>query len=252
MVSLSLRIVPHLTGYVHTQTNPLYSYSKAKTIANAERIVSIYKTLDSSFDASRVCIKIPSTWEGLEACRVLEKNGISTLATTLFSMEQAALAADAGCTYIAPYVNELKVHFVPGYVDQNKAFLLCHQAQSYYATHKFKTLVLPASLTSISEVMDLAGVHHITVSPPLLKLLAETPGTGMKAMFPNTKLLENNALTKGNFEFDDILRDESKWRMAYTLSDGGNNEVKLGQAINIFVKMQRGLEGLAEGILGSG
>lgn len=64
-------------------------------------IVSIYKALDPSFDASRVCIKIPSTWEGLEACRVLEKNGISTLATTLFSMEQAALAADAGCTYVS-------------------------------------------------------------------------------------------------------------------------------------------------------
>lgn len=62
-------------------------------------IVSIYKALNPSFDATRLCIKIPSTWEGIEACRVLEKKGISTLATTLFSMEQAALAADAGCTY---------------------------------------------------------------------------------------------------------------------------------------------------------
>ena len=56
-----------------------------------------------------MCIKIPSTWEGLQACRVLEASGTKTLATTLFTLEQAALAAEAGCLYIAPYVNEIKV-----------------------------------------------------------------------------------------------------------------------------------------------
>lgn len=95
--------------------------------------------------------------------------------------------------------------------------------------------------------MSLAGVHHITVSPPLLKQLAETPGTGIKAVFPNPELE-----LKSTESFDEIARDESKWRMAYTLSDGGKNEVKLGQAINIFVGMQRELEKIAEGVLGSG
>lgn len=93
--------------------------------------------------------------------------------------------------------------------------------------------------------MSLAGVHHITVSPPLLKQLAETPGTCTRAVFPKLEL----ATTEN---FDDILRDESKWRMAYTLSDGGANEVKLGQAINIFVGMQRELEKIAEEVLKSG
>lgn len=74
----------------------------------------MFKKLDPTLDPKRVCIKIPSTWEGIAACKILEAKGIATLATTLFCMEQAALAADAGCTYIAPYVNELKVHFVPG------------------------------------------------------------------------------------------------------------------------------------------
>jgi transaldolase len=115
MAKLSLRMAPYLTGFVHTQTNPHNSYSTSKTVANANRIVDIYRILDPKFDSSRVCIKIPSTWEGLAACRILEKRGVATLATTLFSMEQAALAADSGCTYIAPYVNQLKVHFVPGY-----------------------------------------------------------------------------------------------------------------------------------------
>jgi transaldolase len=107
-------MTPYLTGRALVQTNPYHAYSTAATIANAKRIIAIYKAVLPSFPSNRVCIKIPSTWEGIAACRVLEQDGIVTLATTLFSLEQAALAADAGCTYIAPYVNELPVHFVPG------------------------------------------------------------------------------------------------------------------------------------------
>lgn len=81
---------------------------------NLPGIVNIFKALAPEFDTKRVCIKIPATWEGLQACRALEVEGIATLATTMFCMEQATLAADAQCTYIAPYVNELKVHFEAG------------------------------------------------------------------------------------------------------------------------------------------
>ena len=70
--------------------------------------------VDSNAEKSRVCIKVPSTWEGLQACGILEAGGIRTLATTLFSLEQAVLAADFGCLYIAPYVNELKIFTEPG------------------------------------------------------------------------------------------------------------------------------------------
>jgi transaldolase len=77
-------------------------------------VVEIFRHLDPAFDITRICIKIPSTWEGLMACRVLELAGVRTLATTLFTFVQAVLAAEVGCTYIAPYVNQLKVHFEPG------------------------------------------------------------------------------------------------------------------------------------------
>jgi len=113
MVNLALLITPHLTGCSHVQTNPADSYSIPRTIASAERIVSLFRHIEPTYDASRVCIKIPSTWEGLQACKVLEEKGIKTLATTLFTIEQAALAGQVGCRYIAPYVNELKVHFDP-------------------------------------------------------------------------------------------------------------------------------------------
>ena len=114
------------------QTNPYYSYSIEKTIANASRknfncmnhnnstnlvflgIISLFKEFAPDLDSDRVCIKIPSTWEGIMACRSLELAGVNTLATTLFTLSQAILAAEVGCSYIAPYVNQLKVHFEPG------------------------------------------------------------------------------------------------------------------------------------------
>ena len=77
-------------------------------------IVSLYEVISYSFDSSRVCIKIPSTWQGLQACRILQEKGIKTLATTLFTIEQAALAGEVGCHYIAPYVHELKVQTEKG------------------------------------------------------------------------------------------------------------------------------------------
>ena len=78
-------------------------------------ILKLTETISSSVGvASRICIKIPSTWEGLQACRVLEKEGVSTLATTLFTKAQAILAGEVGCRYIAPYVYELKVQVEQG------------------------------------------------------------------------------------------------------------------------------------------
>ncbi|KAI0126299.1 transaldolase [Xylariales sp. AK1849] len=244
MVKLALRIVPYLKGYSHIQTNPKYSYNKEKTIENGRRIVEIFKDLDPSYDTKRICIKIPSTWEGLQACRVLEAQGIATLATTMFCMEQAGLAAHVGCTYIAPYINELRVHFDAGYVDEFKAFDFCGSAQTYYRMIGSKTQVLPASLTSIQEVMMLAGVHHITVSPPLLIRLAETPANPWEGDMGSV-FKHRDERQLGDYE--SILDDEAAWRLAFTRSQEGKSEVKNIQAINIFCEKQDGLEGLAGG-----
>jgi len=237
MVQLSVSFAPHTTGYLHVQTNPKWSYSTGKTIKNAERILAHFRHVAPDFDTKRVCIKIPATWEGLQACRELEMHGIATLATTMFCMEQAVLAAHVGCTYIAPYVNELRVHFDPSYHDSDKGFTFCAQAQRYFETEGFKTKVLAASLTSIDEIMQLAGVHHITISPPLLAELAATPAEVWKD--PN---LFGRTL---NYASQAVPLDESSWRMAFTRSKAGKDEGKIIQAINIFADMQDELENMA-------
>ncbi|RYP82589.1 hypothetical protein DL770_005554 [Monosporascus sp. CRB-9-2] len=255
MVKLALRIVPHLTGYSHIQTNPKYSYSKQKTIENAQResfnqqldcrIVAVFKELDPTYNTKRVCIKIPATWEGMQACRELEGQGIATLATTMFCMEQAALALHVGCTYIAPYINELRVHFDAGYVDENKAFDFCGSAQRYYEKIGSRTRVLPASLTSVEEVMRLAGAHHITVAPPLLRKLAETPANPWEGDTGSVFSRDHGADEEVFGDYGCIVEDEGAWRLAFTRSQGGRAEGKIVQAINIFCEKQEGLEGLA-------
>ncbi|KAJ6786809.1 hypothetical protein PWT90_03860 [Aphanocladium album] len=246
MIKLQLSFLPLTTGYVHVQTNPKLSFSTTKTVKNAQRIHSVFKALTSELDAQRLCIKIPATWEGLQACRSLEAQGIKTLATTMFCIEQAALAAEANCTYIAPYVNELRVHFDKGFVDEHKAFSFCAEAQAYYKEIGTKTQVLVASLTSIDEVMQLAGVQHITISPSLLEQLAATSTTSWQCS--GTNILDNSSGLKSysRDDFKDIIHDESAWRLAFARSGFGTSHGKIIQAINYFSDFQEKLESIAE------
>lgn len=175
-------------------------------------------------------------------------------------MEQAALASDANCTYIAPYINELKVHFETGYVfqcsslikltlcryiDLHKAFSFCREAQAYYDANNQRTRVLAASLTSVEEVLQLAGVHHVTISPVLLNELSRLDATAAKSglgeYFAVTQPPENLDATK----YSTILENESSWRLAFTRSGFGTSEGKIIQAINYFSDFQEKLEEIA-------
>ncbi|RAK98953.1 transaldolase family protein [Aspergillus ibericus CBS 121593] len=236
MVALSLRMVPHITGRIHIQTNPYYSYSTGKTIANAIRLVKLASILCPSHPQSRISIKIPSTWEGLMACQYLEKAGIRTLATTLFTLPQAMLAAEVGCTYVAPYVNQLRVHFEEDFKDPSPALPLVPLIQEYYTRESIKTQVLPASLTSTEEIFFLAGAHHITIPPKLLDELSKPLEDGFSAasLFKSPGF-DDFAGTRKPTSF---VNDESGYRLAVARDAKGKSEEKLAQAVNIFCDMQ--------------
>ncbi|OJJ99750.1 hypothetical protein ASPACDRAFT_43382 [Aspergillus aculeatus ATCC 16872] len=234
MIKLALKIAPHITGYIHIQTNPYYSYSTTKTFTNAWRIILLTHHLDPNFPQSRICIKIPSTWEGLRACSLLEASGVRTLATTLFTLTQAALAAEVGCTYVAPYVNQLKVHFEPGFTDPTTLLPLPPQIQTYYHAINSRTQVLPASLTSTTEILALAGVHHITIAPGLLQQLAALPASAATTV---SNCFETTP--PGNYDAPGSFRDdEAGYRLAISREGRGESEGKLAQAVSIFCEMQ--------------
>lgn len=130
MVSVSLTVAPLVTGVIHVMANPKLSYSTSGIIESGKRafptpttwyssrdthrsffwagIASLCRRFEPSFDQSKLCIKVPSSWEGLQACKILKSLGIQTLATTLFTLEQAILAAEVGCIYVSPFLHELK------------------------------------------------------------------------------------------------------------------------------------------------
>jgi transaldolase len=175
-ILLQAEILPQLQdeGRVHIQTSPKCAGDAALMVAQGQRIVKLAQHL-CGIPKDRICIKIPSTFAGLEACRILEQHGIACLATILFTEHQARLAHNAGCTYIAPYINELRVHFLAGYRDPMPNFSMVQRIHTLYAELASKTMILPASLTSVEEVARLRGIEHITISPALLLLLSQTP-----------------------------------------------------------------------------
>lgn len=212
---------------------------------------SHFTHLSPSLSPSRICIKIPSTHEGLLACRHLEAKGITTLATTLFSLEQAILASASSCRYVAPYVNELKVHFEQGYVDPDRdnSLFLCGVIQEYFRRRGVeRTEVMAASFVTVEEVMQLAGVRNLTVSPGLLEVLAGTKvegWTGATVGMVGRWVGGEGGWDEGRVrEVERVVRegDEGGWRMAFMRAEGGRAEGKLVQALNLFVGVQEGLE----------
>ncbi|TFY83796.1 hypothetical protein EWM64_g207 [Hericium alpestre] len=208
-VLLGKAVLPYLTGRLHAQTSPLLAYDTEATIAHAKRLVATFEAHGTP--RSRVCIKIPATPEAIVACQYLEKTGIRTLATCLFSVAQAEAASEAGCLYIAPYFNELRVHFDPSvwkeYKDparEHPMSLVITDILNVYKQIGSKTLVMPASLVTAAEVEGLAslGINHITLSGAILDKLAalsapashpEPPaqGTGLQSKLTVTMPVPN-------------------------------------------------------------
>ncbi|KAA1476575.1 aldolase [Dentipellis sp. KUC8613] len=181
-VQLAKTVYPYLTGRVHAQTSPSAAFDTEKTIAHAKRLVSVFEA--NGIPKSRVCIKIPATPESLIACQYLEKTGIRTLGTCLFSVAQAEAAAEAGCLYIAPYFNELRVHFEPSVWKEYKDTASEHPMAQVirdivrvYKANGTKTLVMPASIVTAAEVEALVSLHpnHLTLSGGVLDKLAALP-----------------------------------------------------------------------------
>ncbi|KAK9895507.1 aldolase [Cystobasidium minutum MCA 4210] len=180
---LGKRVAEHLhpEGYLHAQTLPSLAHDASATVEHARRLVKVYA--DLGIPQNRICIKIPSTVAGLKACSTLESQyDIRTLATTCFTLAQGLAAAEAGCRYVAPYVNPLIVHIDPSQHKLSKDPLkeltgtqVTFAIQKAYRELIRKTQVLAASLVTAEEMFALCGIDHITLSAAGLALLAATP-----------------------------------------------------------------------------
>ncbi|KZP13424.1 aldolase [Athelia psychrophila] len=177
-VVLAKQVYPYLTGRVHAQAAPSTAYDTEGTVAHAKRLIAIFA--ENGIPKERVSIKIPATPQSILACQILEKAGIRTLATCLFSVPQAVAASQAGCLYVAPYFNELRVHFAPiwkEHQDTAKDHPMGPVIQDIVRVYRHlgsKTLIMPASIVTTAEVIALVSLrpNHLTLSGSVLAGLA--------------------------------------------------------------------------------
>ncbi|KAL3459571.1 aldolase [Aspergillus heterothallicus] len=242
-VYLGLAMLPDISGNLHVMANPKFAYSTRKTVNTGKRLHSLFKIADPSFDTSRLVMKVAATWEGLQACRELRDLGIKTLGTTLFSMEQAVLAGEAGCVSISPFVRELKEMFDPSFTGSPPQLALVVQAQRWYSQASLPTKVKACATRGLDELLELGGVDALTIVPDDLRGLQA--GTRSTAELEHMSLFRTMDDTRmARLAYPSYIDDEERFRMDFGYADQGDAQRKLGQAIHIFCDFQAKAEEL--------
>lgn len=179
-VLFGLEILKIIPGRVSTEVDARLSYNKAASLDKARQLIKLYE--ENGISRERILIKLATTWEGIEAAKELEKEGIHCNMTLLFSFAQAVACADAGVTLISPFVGRIYDWYVKStgikvYQDpfQDPGVKSVTRIYNYYKKFDYKTVVMGASFRNISQIKCLAGCDLLTISPDLLaQLTAET------------------------------------------------------------------------------
>jgi len=177
LIAFGLQILSIIPGRVSTETDAHLSFDTAATIAKGRHLIALYEAAGISRD--RVLIKIASTWEGIQAAAILEKDGIHCNMTLLFSLEQAAACAEAGVQLISPFVGRIYDWFKKNtgqeYTPEtDPGVLSVKQIYNYYRKFGFKTEIMGASFRNTGQILELAGCDLLTISPDLLQKLSES------------------------------------------------------------------------------
>jgi transaldolase len=229
-----LKIIP---GRVSTEVDARLSFDTEATVAEAQRIIAGYK--EQGIEKSRVLIKVAATWEGIRAVRELEKQGIACNVTLIFSLVQAAAAADAGATLISPFVGRISDwHKKAGTVwespDQDPGVVSVKRIYAYLKHHRFHTEVMGASFRNVDQILALAGCDLLTVSPELLEQLKS-----MDQEASLVRALDPQAPAQGQSTAN-LNTSEALFR--FSLNEDAMATEKLSEGIRLFVGDARKLD----------
>lgn len=226
------KIVP---GRVSTEVDADLSFDTAATIAKARAIIAAYK--ERGIERDRILIKIASTWEGIQAARVLQQDGVDCNLTLLFSLPQAVACADAKAFLISPFVGRIldwhvKAGGGPYTAETDPGVVSVRSIYSYYKTYGIATVVMGASFRNTGEIEALAGCDRLTIGPGLLDELAAASGDLPRKLKPEAPGEAPEKLTL----------DEKAFRFA--MNEDAMGTEKLSEGIRGFVKDLRGLRKL--------
>ncbi|MEB3313945.1 MAG: transaldolase [Cyanobacteriota bacterium] len=234
-VAFGYKILQIVPGRVSTEVDARLSYDTEATIATARQLIQQYQQLGIS--PERVLIKIASTWEGIRAAAVLEKEGIHCNLTLLFGLHQAIACAEARVTLISPFVGRIldwykkdtgREDYPP---QEDPGVVSVTQIYNYYKKFGYSTEVMGASFRNIGEITELAGCDLLTISPQLLAQLDATPGDLPRRLDPS----QSAAMA-----IDPITMDEATFRSMHDRNRMASE--KLEEGIKGFSKALETLE----------
>lgn len=232
LVRFGCEILHHIPGRVSTEVDARLSFDTEATVARAHRIIDLYQ--GEGVHVDRVLIKIASTWEGIQAAERLERDGVHTNLTLLFSFAQAVACGQAKVQLISPFVGRIydwyKKSAGAAWVETDKAGAHDPGVQSvkaiynFYKKHGIATEVMGASFRNVGQITALAGCDLLTISPELLSQLAAS-----NAALP--RALDAEAAKTMDIPF--VHYDEAAFRFA--LNEDAMATEKLAEGIRAFV-----------------
>lgn len=247
LVSFGREILNIVPGRVSTEVDARLSFNTSATIERARRLIGLYET--AGFGRDRVLIKIASTWEGIQAARVLEAEGIRCNLTLLFSLVQAAACANAGVQLISPFVGRIydwhKKQQGTNWNEEANAgandpgVLSVSRIYAYYKAFGVATEIMGASFRNTGQILALAGCDLLTISPDLLAQLASVEGEVTARLTP---------ATAAQSPTEAMPADEENFR--FMLNEDAMASDKLAEGIRAFVADSRKLDSMIDALRG--
>ncbi|MGB4345050.1 MAG: transaldolase [Burkholderiaceae bacterium] len=236
LVAFGLQILELIPGRVSTETDARLSFDTEGTIAKGRALIALYEA--AGVPRQRVLIKIASTWEGIRAAEVLEKEGIRCNMTLLFSITQAIACAEAGAQLISPFVGRIydwykKSSGIDYAGAEDPGVQSVQRIYAYYKKFDYTTEVMGASFRNTAQIIELAGCDLLTISPDLLQKLAENDAPIVRKLSPESAM---------NADIKKISLDEKAFRLM--LNEDAMATEKLAEGIRLFCADIVKLEGL--------
>ena len=241
LVAFGCEILKHIPGRVSTEVDARLSFDTEATVTRARRVVDLYQ--GEGVHVDRILIKIASTWEGIQAAARLEKDGIRTNLTLLFSFAQAVACGQAKVQLISPFVGRIYDWYKKNagaawdetaMAEANDPGVKSVKAiYNFYKKHGIATEVMGASFRNVGQITALAGCDLLTISPDLLAKLAAS-----EASLPQALSAEGAKAMDIPF----LTHDEASFRFA--MNEDAMATEKLAEGIRAFVVDTIKLEGM--------
>ena len=227
-IAFGIELTKIVPGYVSTEVDSDLSFNTEATVEKAKQIINSYE--QSGVPRNRILIKIAGTWEGIQAVKKLEAEGISCNCTLIFSLTQAVACAEAGAFLISPFVGRIldwfKANSSKEYVATNDPGVeSVEKIYNYFKKYNYNTIVMAASFRNKEEIINLAGCDKLTISPSLLEELNKSEGD------LDQKLSLNQS---SQIDIDRINVNESSFR--WHLNENQMASFKLAEGIRLFNK----------------